>query len=572
MTVTGSGAITFSNIMNEFNPSGGQSNIKMGDYTARYPDNFGGIQEEVNVVTWNGSSFTLAGSTPTITPFSYFVRQGKLRLRFLLNSSVNVPFYVATTANTTGSDLASGVTNNGATYSSSGNYSYAGYTHVICDLDTAAGGTSEDLLTKVVYLNTNVQQTVAGSGSNNTTIVISSFPDSNRFVTYNRPYCDVTLNASYSGGSETTKASGGGQFSTSVSPQRNPGIIPNGQSLTVNFTLSAFPSIFAGGTAPSMYIAYFYPVNYSGTGLAQGWSTGNYIGFFIYPYSGSGGNFITGGPQSSGNKPNTGTGIADYFRQGNMSIDNSFGSGSSSGWSFSAGGSGATLALTVTNNSGTDHYWNPYVNTNAGTTYQPFYLQYSDSGGNPANTLSSNWGSNMTTQHFGQNSFPSLKIGRDDASGTATTDIQLSLYQTANANRDTVLTSYQNLFNTGGLPGYSSTFPGGNVGSGTGTIWSSANFGPYVYKDYPSTGTMRLRSRVNRGGTYRATTNPAGAFTASDITPGYDSPLGGSNETATISYSTGTSNLEDNAAVKIFKRNLKMSHYYGTRNLGTDGG
>ena len=32
MTVTGSGAITFSNIMNEFNSGGGQSNIKLGDY------------------------------------------------------------------------------------------------------------------------------------------------------------------------------------------------------------------------------------------------------------------------------------------------------------------------------------------------------------------------------------------------------------------------------------------------------------------------------------------------------------------------------------------------------------
>ena len=403
--------------------------------------------------------------------------------------------------------------------------------------------------------------------------MVSSFPDSNRLVTYNRPYCDITLSASYSGGSETTKAGGGTYYSTSVgSPQRNPGIIPNGQSLTVNFTLSAFPTIYAGGTAPSMYIAYFYPVNYSGTGLAQGWSTGNYIGFFIYPYSGSGNNYINGGPNSAGNKPNTGTGIADYFRQGNMAIDNSFGSGSSSGWSFSAGGSGATLALTVTNNSGTDHYWNPYVNSNAGNTYQPFYLQYADSGNNTAYTINSNWGSNMTTQHFGQNSYPSIKIGRDDNSGNAVSDISVNLYQTANANRDAVLTSYQNIFNTGGLPGYSTSFPGGNVGSGTGTIWGYSSYGPYVYKDYPSTGTMRIRSRGNLGGTYRPTTNPVGAFTTIDVTPGYDSSLGGSNETATISYSTGTANLEDNGAVRRLKRNLKMSHYYGTRNLGTDGG
>ena len=29
--------------MNEFNPSGGQSNIRLGDYTARNPDDFGGV-------------------------------------------------------------------------------------------------------------------------------------------------------------------------------------------------------------------------------------------------------------------------------------------------------------------------------------------------------------------------------------------------------------------------------------------------------------------------------------------------------------------------------------------------
>ena len=61
-----------------------------------------------------------------------------------------MPFYVATTANTT-EVIASGVTNNGATYSSSGNYSYAGFTHVICDLDTAAGGTSEGL-TQILFI------------------------------------------------------------------------------------------------------------------------------------------------------------------------------------------------------------------------------------------------------------------------------------------------------------------------------------------------------------------------------------------------------------------------------------
>ena len=83
---------------------------------------------------------------------------------------------------------------------------------------------------------------------------------------------------------------------------------------------------------------------------------------------------------------------------------------------------------------------------------------------------------------------------------------------------------------------------------------------------------MRLRSRYGLGGAYRATTNPTGAFSTLDVTPGYDSSLGGSNETATVSYSTGTADKEDNADVRNIKRNLKLSSYYGTRNLGTDGG
>tara|TARA_B100001564_G_scaffold238025_1_gene201333 strand:- start:522 stop:2231 length:1710 start_codon:yes stop_codon:yes gene_type:complete len=569
MTVTASGPITFSNIMNEFNSGGGQSNIKLGDYLGRYPDNFGGIQEESLYVTWNGTGFTVNGLAASFAGTNYRTYPGKLRLRFLLNSTVNVPFYVSTTNNTTGSNLASGVTNNGAVYSSTGNYSFNNFTHVICDLDTAAGGTNENLTTNIVYLNTNTQQTSSGQ---NTVIAISSMPDTNRLVTYNRPYVDITPSASYAGGSESVKAGGGTYYSTNVSPQRNPGIIKNGTSLTVNFTLQAFPSIFAGGTAPSLYIAYFYPITYSNTGLAMGWSTGNYIGFFIYPYSGSGGNFINGGPNSSGNKPNTGTGIADYMRQGSMAIDNSFGSGSSSGWSFSAGGSGATLALTVTNNSGTDHYWNPYINSNAGSTYQPFYMQYSNSGNNPATTISSNWGSNMTTQHYGQNSYPSIRFGRKDSSDNTVSDFSMSLYQSASVNRNSVLTNYSNIINTGSLPSYSTSFPGGNVGSGTGTIWSWSSYYPYVYKDYPSTGTMRLRSRVALGGTYLATTNALGPFSTIDVTPGYDSSLGGSNETATFSYSTGSADLADNAAVKNIKRSMKLSHYYGTKNLGTDGG
>ena len=108
-----------SDIMNEFNPSGGQSNIRLGDYISRRPDDFGGTITRDVVVGWDGTRFTFDGIGAS-TIGTFFMAQGKETLQFRLNSTVNVPFYVATTDNTTGSDLASGVTNNGATYSASG--------------------------------------------------------------------------------------------------------------------------------------------------------------------------------------------------------------------------------------------------------------------------------------------------------------------------------------------------------------------------------------------------------------------------------------------------------------------
>ena len=134
--------------------------------------------------------------------------QGKETIQFRLNSSVNVPFYVATTQNTTGSDLASGVTNNGAVHSASGGaYSNGVNTFVTVDLATAAGGTAELQLNanfgnnKAIHINTNTQQTFAG---NNVGLRFVSLPDTNRLVTANLPYLDITLNSGWSGGNEAT--------------------------------------------------------------------------------------------------------------------------------------------------------------------------------------------------------------------------------------------------------------------------------------------------------------------------------------------------------------------------------
>ena len=56
----------------------------------------------------------------------------------------------------------------------------------------------------------------------------------------------------------------------------------------------------------------------------------------------------------------------------------------------------------------------------------------------------------------------------------------------------------------------------------------------------------------------------------------YAGPAGGrgcSNITGSNSYSTGTTVLsEGNGSVPLGKYNVSMGNYYGTRNLGSDGG
>ena len=574
MTVTASGAITFSDIMNEFNSGGGQSNIKLGDYIARYPDNFGGIQEDIVYVNWTGTHFQLNGISGSFFPYTFFAYPGKLRIRFLLQSSVNVPFYVSTTDNTTGSNLASGVLNNGAVYDTSSSYHGGGTTHVIVDLATAAGGTSENINTNIVYLNTNTQQT---NGGVNFAPVISSFPDTNRLVTYNRPYCDVTLAPSYSGGSETGKVSGGAQLTTSVSPQRVNGMIPAGQSLTAQLTVSAYPSVAPGGIAPAVFVGQLFPVTFNGPvgNLGGGWSTSPGGYFRVYPYTGSGNGYINGGPTSGGNIPNTASGVGQYLRSGNSgTVAQVYGTiPSTSSFSVSWGGSGSTVSVTVTNNTSNWYYWLPWTQTNGGNRYQPFYTNYFDSASNSQFTLTTNWGGTGTTQKFGQNTRPNIRFARANSSGVNAGDYSFTVYMPASANRSTVTSTYSSLINTAGNPGFSSQVPpGGSAGSGTGSLYAASQYFPYIYNDYPSTGTMRFRSRNFIGGTYSATTNPSGVFSISNLTPGWDSALGGSDETATATYSTGSTDLEDNAFVRPNKTNLKLSNYYGTKNLGTDGG
>ena len=163
-----------------------------------------------------------------------------------------MPFYVATTQNTTGSDLASGVTNNGAVHSASGGaYSNGTFTFVTVDLDTAAGGTGELILganfgnNKAVFINTNTQQTFSG---NNVGPRFISLPDTNRFVTANLPYLDISLNSGWSGGNEAT-------YTQTTPTSSNYGtIIKNGTLIVLRRTMGVFPiGGQTGGFAPTLF-------------------------------------------------------------------------------------------------------------------------------------------------------------------------------------------------------------------------------------------------------------------------------------------------------------------------------
>ena len=560
-----------SDIMNEFNPSGGQSNIRLGDYISRRPDDFGGTITRDVVVGWDGTRFTFDGIGAS-TIGTFFMAQGKETLQFRLNSTVNVPFYVATTDNTTGSDLASGVTNNGATYSASGGaYSNgAGSTFVTVDLATAAGGTAElDLANfnsnKAIFINTNTQQTVGG---NNVVMRFISLPDTNRLVTMNLPYLDITLNSGWSGGNEATynqQTPNSGNYGT---------IIKNGSSVVLRRTMDVFPiGGQTGGFAPYFYSPYLYPVTYNGTGLGQGFSIGSGGYLECYPYTGSGNNYISGGPTSAGGRPNTGQGWADYFRIGVQNWTG--GTISTSGWGYSATNSGANLAVTITNNTGQDYAMLDYNNSTMGQRI-PFNSNGIDVNGNTLFLNNISYGSNSAYDIQNQNARYNISWNQNQNDGSNLGTITFPIYDEPNTNRAAAVANIAQVINDQGFGG-SSLFPGVDIGSGNGTAYYYLD----AYPNYPSAGTVRIR-RVSSSTFYGITggqflANAAGNPDVQSFFRGYftgpSTGRGCSNITGSNSYSTGTTTVsEGNGTVPLAKFNVEMSDYYGTRNLGSDGG
>ena len=68
-----------------------------------------------------------------------------------------------------------------------------------------------------------------------------------------------------------------------------------------------------GGFAPRLYSGNLYPVTYYGTGLGQGFQIGSGGYLECYPYTGSGGNYISGGPTSAGSRPKHRSGLGRLF-------------------------------------------------------------------------------------------------------------------------------------------------------------------------------------------------------------------------------------------------------------------
>ena len=574
MTIQTSGAISFSDIMNEFNPSGGQSNIKLGDYTARYPDQPDGTRLNLYAsVTWNGTAFQFFGGTPPTTLGSFYIVPSKVRIVFMLQNTVSVPFYVASTANTTGSDLiTSGVTNNGATYDTNSTYysSFFGATLVYVDVDTAAGGSQSSMapgaaITKFFFVNTNTQQTT--SGTDVAIKFISVDRDSTSKVTRNIPYVDFAFSSSFSGGSMQTQVG----LQTMAGYTKLPGVLFNGQTMAMNQTVAALVNPVSSGVIVFVYSPYFYPLTWARSPkgyLNGGYTTGGYGAFGWNTFSPGGSNFI-GGP----GQPNTATGVATVIDNGPDAPTNFYGAFSSaSGWSTSWTRSGTNVTLNITNNTGTDYMvypWGQPGAANGGT----LGWDISWATGPGAFSYARNtpgWGNFYSATRNGINYGAQAVFTTTDQSGNPGSNFNFYQILADGDNRAGLIDQFKTYINTAspsasGPSGSPIAFadPGGFNLPSTGTTYAN------LRASEPTTGTLRIRDNFNRRNLTSATWTE---LTGSQYQ--YDTQLGSSNTSVTISNqgTIFTDTKNDNYEVNIGDRNLKMSEYYGCKNLGTDGG
>ena len=231
-----------------------------------------------------------------------------------------------------------------------------------------------------------------------------------------------------------------------------------------------------------------------------------------------------------------------------------------SGWSASWGGSGSTLECTITNSTGNNYLYTNYT----GTQSLPLVIVYTDSGSSIRYTSSdAGWGSNFLTEKYGQNLYSQLSVPITNAVGGSGGTTHFYAYHSATTNRATVITELLELINTAGGSSASTTYPGVNPGSSTGTLW-------YSYKARESaTGTIRISYNSIGGGF-------TGTYLNADATWGTNVGIGATDYLPTITNSTATRGdapyNTNNADIGSNRQNVELSSYYGGRNLGVTGG
>ena len=554
MTLQASGAISLSDIKNEH--GGGSTNIALGNYKKQI-DNSDGYA--YYIVSWTGHHFQIAGTSPSTT-LTFYAHTHTTDIFLLLDSSVTVPVNVTTSITTDGSNLvSSGISNNGSAYNASSAYHRGSYTQIhIKSLGTATGNTGTDTFDSLIYLSTNQAQVQSGSDSSARYNAFKATPATGE-VKHHQSYSDLAFPSALDGGSEDAKVGGGTFFSTSSTSY--PGLIKNGQSLTMKGTMETAPGGIFSGSGNAIYL-YFtgYQITRSDSNNHTHGQSFSSLGALRFDKTGI-----------SGGWTNSGSGFASFFAANIPSTPNAATGGfTTSGWSLSDTSSGSTYQVTLTNNTGND-YIILSNNSQDGTKNLPYYFAWGDSGGQFDFSTTNNVGTGGLTERYGQNLYSQITIQRNNNLGTNLGSSVFYGYHTSSANRATVITQLQELFNQ---------FDGQGINSADFRdegITSGNSYGLYginvaLRANEPSTGTLRIYDNDNRGSaelnvTY---TNYHTGNVFGGPTYGSTSAQGATNFSPTITKDgryTGsdTDASRYNAPVKYYKQNMKFSHYYDTQ-------
>ena len=564
MTLQASGAITLTNLKNEY--GGGSTDIALGNYASKEAAG----DTQYYLVGWTGYHFTLAGVSPNTFgsgTTSQFSHSASTKIVFLLDSTVTVPFNITTQYTTDGSSLASsGVMNNGGVYNTSGGYHYV-YTQVhIETLATAIGNSGSDSMSNNLYICTNQNQTGDASDTGTTYWMINVSTTTGRNVTKKASYIDFAFPSSFAGGSESSLVGGGTYYSTvATSTGSHTGYIPNGGSVSMRGNFDTAPNGVFNGGGNSVGIFFSGYSHTTDTNLAHNATYGTFGQI----------RFQSGTLTTSNN--NSGSYMAGLMRSNLATTPNlATGSFSTSGWSASWGGSGAQLTCTLTNNTGTPYYIYPYQYT-AGGTQLPWSFSYGNSAGQFHYYTSGGGGSGGETQRYGANHYSWFSTTTKNSSGSSIWSVSQGAYHSASANRATLITELQELFND---------FDGQNFNNadyrdtGINSGLSRGLYGGYmgISAEEPTTGTLRLKFAQGRSGGHYPDLgfgstryiNWGSSNACLYATPrglGMSQQAGNQSQNSTpteTTYPTGVGNSErSNIQIKTGKQNMKMSDYYG---------